>query len=160
MTSDEWRVASRAHEPPRPVSRPWPPSQCPRQSPTSFIGGSLEEDEGILFVGGEAAGEVTRHPARDGWVMGTGTCVPSFSETVKAGAGGKNRDMPVPVLSPVLPTPFTHRSVAKEFRSASLKPEHNLKLNFVVDAQHSRQRGFGDPKRREREISRGPARHR
>ena len=43
------------------------PSQCPRHSPVSFIGGSVEKDEGIFFVGGGAAREVTPHPARDGW---------------------------------------------------------------------------------------------
>ncbi|MGB7902639.1 MAG: hypothetical protein WCG09_09410, partial [Halobacteriota archaeon] len=39
------------------------PSQCPRHSPASFIGGRVEEDEGKLFVGGEAAREVTPPPA-------------------------------------------------------------------------------------------------
>ena len=42
------------------------PSQCPRHSPASFIGGSVEEDERRFFVGGEAAREETPHPARDG----------------------------------------------------------------------------------------------
>ena len=60
-------MTSREHEPLRPVSRAWFPSQCPRHSPTSFIGGSVEEDEGMFFAGGEAAREVTPHPARDGW---------------------------------------------------------------------------------------------
>ena len=38
------------------------PSQCPRHSPTSFIGGRVEEDEGIFLVGGGAAREVAPHP--------------------------------------------------------------------------------------------------
>ena len=42
------------------------PSQCPRHSPTSSIGGSAKEDERRFFVGGEAAREETPHPARDG----------------------------------------------------------------------------------------------
>jgi len=38
------------------------PSQCPRDSPASFIGGRVAEDEGIFLVGGGAPREVTPHP--------------------------------------------------------------------------------------------------
>ena len=61
--SDKWRVASQQREPR--VTARYPslaPSQCPRHSPASFIGGSGEEDEGIFFVGGGATREVTLIP--------------------------------------------------------------------------------------------------
>jgi hypothetical protein len=45
----------------RPTSRfrSLAPSQCPRHSPASFIGGRVDGDEGTLFVGGEAGLEAT-----------------------------------------------------------------------------------------------------
>jgi len=76
--SDKWRVQSDESDSPIPESRfPYlAPSPCPRHSLISFIGGRVEEDEGIFFVGRGAAREVTPQPhdkqnvgppARDGW---------------------------------------------------------------------------------------------
>jgi len=90
VTSDEWRVDSRS-----PVSR-FPslaPSQCPRHSPASFIGGSVEKDEGIFFVGGGAAREVTPQSARDGWWerLSRSTFSPGRRKNIFVGRSRANR---------------------------------------------------------------------
>ena len=67
-TSDEWRATSRQAESrvPFPVLGPLalrPKAvfgrrvECPRPSPASFIGGRVEEDEEILFVGSGPLGK-------------------------------------------------------------------------------------------------------
>ena len=69
VRSDEWRV-DRVSPAPRFPSLA--PSQCPRHSPTSFIGGSGEEDEGIFFGGEPQRGDLTK-PRATPWVNGTRT---------------------------------------------------------------------------------------